>query len=82
VPTVWSEGTFGVAYAFKRMDDDKRWRETMDGLVPSQAGDGSYYYVTDVDATQELYPYRSTVGAAWSVLAALGHGIWGVPGNR
>jgi hypothetical protein len=82
VPTVWSEGTFGAAYAFKRIGDDGSWSETMDGIVPSQAADGSYFYVTDPDPVQELYPYRSTIGAAWSVLAALGHGIWGVPGNR
>jgi hypothetical protein len=82
VPTVWSEGTFGVAYAFARMNDEPNWRATLDGIVPSQAIDGSYYYVTDADPSQDLYPYHSTIGAAWSILAALGHGIWGTVGNR
>lgn len=82
VPTVWSEGTFGVAYAFARMDDVTNWRTTLDGITPSQSIDGSFYYVTDPDPSQDLYPYRSTIGAAWSILAALGHGIWGTVGNR
>jgi hypothetical protein len=82
LPTVWSEGTFGVAYAFSRMNDPGNWRATMDGIVPSQAADGSYFYVTDADDPQDLFPYRSTIGAAWSILAMLGHGIWGYPGNR
>ena len=82
VPTVWSEGTFGVAYAWARMNEAASWQKVMDGIVPSQAADGSYFYVTDPDPSQDLYPYHSTVGAAWSILAALGHGIWGVPGDQ
>ena len=82
VPTVWSEGTFGVAYAWARLNETANWQKVMDGIVPSQAIDGSYYYVTDSDPSQDLYPYHSTVGAAWSILAALGHGIWGFPGDR
>lgn len=76
VKNVWSEGTFGVAYAFAKMGDTEGWTTALSGMLPGQLADGGFYYVTDRDTTYELIDYEATVGAAWAALAVLGRGIW------
>jgi len=78
VPSVWSEGTFGAAMAFLAIGDTVHWQATIDGIAGNQEADGSFRYVTTADATYQFTSSKSTIGAAWAVLAALGHGIWDV----
>jgi hypothetical protein len=78
VPSVWSEGTFGAALAFLAIGDTVNWQATIAGIAPGQRPDGSFRYVTAGDTTYEFTQSECTIGAAWSILAALGHGIWGI----
>jgi hypothetical protein len=78
VPSVWSEGTFGAALAFLALGDTVNWQATIDGIAGGQEADGSFRYVTVADTTYEFTSSKSTIGAAWSILAALGHGIWDI----
>lgn len=78
VPAVWSEGTFGAAMAFLSLGDTVNWQATIDGIAGGQRPDGSFRYVTTADTNYEFTSSEATIGAAWAVLAALGHGIWDV----
>ncbi|HEY8999146.1 MAG TPA: hypothetical protein VIM53_02410 [Candidatus Saccharimonadales bacterium] len=78
VPAVWSEGTFGAAMAFLAIGDTVNWQATIDGIAGGQRPDGSFRYVTATDTNYEFTSSEATIGAAWAVLAALGHGIWNV----
>jgi hypothetical protein len=78
VPSVWSEGTFGAAMAFLAIGDTIHWQAAIDGIAGGQRPDGSFRYVTTADTNYEFTSSEATIGAAWAVLAALGHGIWDV----
>jgi hypothetical protein len=76
VPTVWAEGTFGVALAFLATGDLARWYQTILDIMPLQDEDGSYPYVTDTSDTYDWTPSKGVIGCTWGILAVLGHGIW------
>jgi len=76
--TIWSEGTFGAALAYLSIGDTVNWQACIDGIALSQQADGSFRYVTVADSTYQFTSSKSTIGAAWAILAALGHGIWDV----
>ena len=78
IPAVWSEGTFGAAMAFLAIGDCVRWQATIDGIAGGQQADGSFRYATTPDATYQFTSSKSTIGAAWAILASLGHGIWDI----
>lgn len=82
IPSVWSEGTFGVALAFLALGDTVNWQATVDGIAGGQRPDGSFRYVTETDTTYEFTVSESTIGAAWAILAVLGCGIWGITAPR
>lgn len=75
VPNVWSEGSFGVALALKRIGEPERRGFLLDEIRKMQLPTGGWPYVLRSDPTYELTPYSSVAGAAWSVLSQL-DGIW------
>jgi hypothetical protein len=75
VPTVWSEGSFGVALAHLAIGNIDAWRKIIEGLIPMQMTDGAFRYVTDEDVRYEMTTARSSIGSAWSILAV--SGLWG-----
>jgi hypothetical protein len=77
-PTIWPEGTLSAALAFLAIGDAARWYTTITDLMPVQRPDGSYPYVTDQVAAYDWTPSKGVTGCAWAVLAAAGHGVWGV----
>ncbi|MET0711946.1 MAG: hypothetical protein ABWZ30_05530 [Jiangellaceae bacterium] len=77
-PTVWSEGTFGVALAFLAIADRGRWHLTMQQMMAGQEPDGSYRYVSVRNVPYEWTNSKAVIGGAWSIMALGGHGIWSV----
>jgi hypothetical protein len=77
-PTVWSEGTFGVALAFLALEDRARWTITMQQMMAGQEKDGSYRYVSVKNVPYEWTNSKAVIGCAWGIMAQAGHGIWKV----
>lgn len=77
-PTVWSEGTFGVALAFLALNDKGRWITTMQNMMAGQEADGSYRYVSIKNVPYEWTNSKAVIGCAWGIMAQAGHGIWQV----
>lgn len=77
-PTVWSEGTFGVALAFLALGDHDRWAIAVQGMMAGQEADGAYRYAVPKVVAYEMTDARGVIGGAWAVLAQAGHGIWRV----
>jgi hypothetical protein len=77
-PTVWSEGTFGVALAFLAIADRSRWLITMQQMMAGQEADGSYRYVSVRNVPYEWTDSKAVIGCAWGILAQAGKGIWSV----
>lgn len=75
LPNVWSEGTFGVALALRRLEEHERRGAVLRGIDTMQHEDGGWKYVQRVDVSHELTPYRSVAGSAWAVLSVLDE-IW------
>jgi hypothetical protein len=80
-PTVWSEGTFGVALALLALGDNARWAATMRQMMAGQEADGSYRYVSVRNVPYEWTNSKAVIGCAWSIMALGGHGIWRVEAN-
>jgi hypothetical protein len=76
---VWSEGTLGVALAYRRKGDLARAESVVAGLDPMWSSDGSLLYTaseTVVDNSGEtFYPYPSLAGTGWYGLAC-GNKSW------
>jgi hypothetical protein len=77
-PTVWSEGTFGVALALLAIGDRSRWLITMQQMMAGQEADGSYRYCQPRNVPYEWTDSKSVIGCAWGILAQAGYGIWSV----
>jgi len=75
-PTIWSEGTFFTAYAFRRLGQDAAADAIIAGIDPAQQPDGSFAYCSVHDPAYELTPSQCVIGPAWAILADLGSGIW------
>ena len=80
-PTIWSEGTFGVALAMLAINDRGRWITTMQQMMAGQEADGSYRYCNPRNVPYEWTNSKAVIGGAWSVMALGGHGIWLVEAN-
>jgi hypothetical protein len=79
VPTVWFEGSYGVALALYHVGDYDAYRTLLDTLAPGQQGDGSFKYATDEDATYGITTRKSVASTAWYVLATTGRAaIWNI----
>jgi hypothetical protein len=77
-PTVWAEGTYGVALAFLAIGDRARWHTTMQQMMAGQEADGSYRYVSVRNVPYEWTNSKAVIGCAWGIMAQAGHGIWKV----
>jgi hypothetical protein len=77
-PTVWSEGTFGVALAFLALEDKARWIVTNQNMMAGQEKDGSYRYVSVKNVPYEWTNSKAVIGCAWGIMSLAGHGIWQV----
>lgn len=75
-PTIWSEGTFFTAYAFRRLGQDPTAEAIIAGIDPAQQPDGSFAYCSVHDPAYELTPSQCVIGPAWAIMAGLGAGIW------
>jgi hypothetical protein len=75
-PTIWSEGTFFTAYAFRRLGQAAAAEAIIAAIDPAQQPDGSFAYCSVHDPAYELTPSQCVIGPAWAILANLGAGIW------
>lgn len=75
-PTIWSEGTFFTAYAFRLLGNTTKAASIIAGIDPEQQSRGSFAYCTVYDPIYDLSPSQSVIGPAWAILAAAGSGIW------
>ena len=74
-PTVWFEGSFGVALAYYKAGDYDAYRELLDSLIIAQQNDGSFRYATDVDAQYDIGISKSVASTAWYILATAGRDV-------
>jgi hypothetical protein len=81
-PTIWSEGTFFTAYAFRRLGQAATADAIIAGIDPAQQPDGSFAYCSVHDPAYELTPSQCVIGPAWAILASLGTGIWDEPPSQ
>ena len=70
---VWSEGTLGVALAYRRNQNISQAESAVAGLDPLWVSDGSYLYaaaetVVNVGG-EKFYPFPSVAGTGWYGLA-------------
>jgi hypothetical protein len=76
-PTVWYEGSFGVALAHYKLGDYQAYRNLLDSLSNGQESDGSFRYATTPDTTYEIGESKSVASTAWYILATAGRDtIW------
>lgn len=68
VPSVWLEGSFGVALAQAR-HGGAGYADTMAGLVGAQRPDGSMPMATSADVDRELSEASSVAATTWFILA-------------
>lgn len=77
VPTLWFEGSFGVALALHRAGDADGYRALIDSLGAAQAPDGSFPYATRSDHRYGISTASAVAGTAWMVLATAGRDdVW------
>lgn len=79
VPTVWFEGTFGLALAQARHGDRTGHDATMAALAGAQRSDGSFPMATSADPDRELTADSSVAATAWFLLAGApddADGLW------
>ncbi|GGL90484.1 hypothetical protein [Nakamurella endophytica] len=78
VPTVWFEGSFGVALAQLRHGDTVAAEATVGAAAPAQRPDGSFPAVTTADPATGYTNDSSTAATAWFLLATADgdRGIW------
>jgi hypothetical protein len=81
VPSVWLEGSFGVALAQAR-HGGAGYADTMAGLVAAQRPDGSMPMASSVDVDRELSTASSVTATTWFILASRPHhadSLWSAP---
>jgi len=78
-PTVWFEGSYGVALALYHVGDYEKYRALLDELSDGQESDGSFRYATDEDALYSINTRKSVASTAWYILATTGRSaIWNI----
>lgn len=78
-PTVWFEGSFGLALAQARVGDAAGHAATLAALAAGQRPDGSFPVATTADPDRELTTHSSVAATAWFLLAQAGgdpRGLW------
>ena len=70
VPTVWFEGTYGVAQAHTIAGDTATARAILADTYPAQRPNGAWQYASKADLPNELTNANSVASTAWYVLAA------------
>src|SRR5664280_2545524 len=70
VPSVWFEGSFGVAFARARHGDVLGYNETLAGLRAAQRPDGSFPVATSADRGRDLTPVSAVAPTTWFILAS------------
>ena len=79
VPTVWFEGSFGVALALYHVGDYDNYRSVLSSLAAGQQSDGSFQYATDEDSNYSITTREAVASTAWYILATTGRSaIWNV----
>lgn len=81
VPSVWLEGSFGVALAQAR-HGGAGYADTMAGLAAAQRPDGSMPMASSVDVDRELSEASSVAATTWFILASRPHhadSLWSAP---
>jgi len=79
VPTVWFEGSYGVALALYHVGDYEKYRTVLDELASGQESDGSFRYATDEDSQYSINTRKSVASTAWYILATTGRSaIWNI----
>jgi hypothetical protein len=79
VPTVWFEGSYGVALALYHVGNYDAYRTLLDSLSNGQQTDGSFQYATNEDPTYGITTRKSVASTAWYVLATTGRSaIWNI----
>lgn len=76
VPTVWFEGSFGVALAYYKNGDYTAYRSAIDDLAAAQEVDGSFRYATDADTAYDIGVSKSVASTAWYIVATSGRNIF------
>lgn len=71
-PTVWFEGTFGVALAYYKTGHYDEYRNLLDNAATAQEANGSFRYATDADTMYEIGISESVASTAWYVIATAG----------
>ena len=76
--TVWFEGSFGVALAYFKINEMKKFNELMSELYKyKDINNGAFRYATLKDSTYEITNNLSVASTAWYVIAnALGENVW------
>lgn len=76
-PTLWYEGSFGVALAQYRIGNMSAYRTLLDSLSAGQAADGSFVYATKRDSVYGIGTAKSVASTAWFVIATNGrNSMW------
>jgi len=79
VPTVWFEGSYGVALAQYRLGDYDSYRTLLTALAAGQESDGSFRYATDDDVAYSITTRKSVASTAWFILATTGRSaLWNI----
>lgn len=70
VPSVWLEGSFGVAMGYARNGDRARYGNTLAALRPAQRPDGSFPIATSTDTARDFSRVSGVAPTSWFVLAS------------
>ena len=70
VPTVWHEGTYGVALAHMIAGNTARLQGIFDQSAPGQKPNGAFAYAEIADPANELTDANSVASTAWYYLTA------------
>ncbi len=77
VPTVWYEGTYGVALSRAVLGDSDKFTSILSESIPGQRSGGGFPYADDADIPNGRNTATSVASTAWFLLATLyPSGIW------
>lgn len=69
VPTVWYEGTYGVALAHHVFGDQPAFAQVVADSLPGQQGNGAFPYAEDADIPNGRTDANSVASTAWFLLS-------------
>jgi hypothetical protein len=74
-PTIWYEGSFGVALAQYKLGNYTAYRNLLNALDDGQETDGSYRYATNPDTQYEIGSSKSVASTGWYIVATAGRDV-------